>query len=132
MNNNECLSIYKMSTIIDAFSGIRSKAAIECAHFYKLKGIHYYTWNFRLFVFYSKITSICKTSTAYNPCIYVDMPLPYSLIPNTAKQFLDGNLLRNLLGILHTWNTVWFEQYSVQYCHVVYMHIFWFQNIFIT
>ena len=43
-----------------------------------------------------------KTSTTYNPYKYFDTPLPYSLRTNTATQFLGQNLLRNLLGILHT------------------------------
>ena len=52
------------------------------------------------------------------------MPLPYSLITNTATQFLGGNLLRNLLGILHTGNTVWFEQCSINYLNLIYIYIY--------
>ena len=98
---------------------------------YTLKCIHYYSCNFRLFMFYYKSNSMYKTFTTCNPCIYVDTPLSYSLITNTATQFLGGNLLRNLLGILHTWDTVWFEQYSIKNFNVFYIHIFALKTYFL-
>ena len=64
--------------------------------------------------------------------IYVYTPLPYSLITNTATQFPNGNLMRNLLGILHTCDTMWFDPYSIKYLILTYMHIFRFENIFLT
>jgi hypothetical protein len=56
--------------------------------------------------------------------LYVDTPLTYSLITNTATQFLGGNLLQNSLGILHMWDTEWFEQYSIHYLNLINMHVF--------
>ena len=38
--------------------------------------------------------------------INADTPLPYSLIANTANQFLGRNLLRDSLGIVHAGNSV--------------------------
>ena len=105
-----------------------------CMHCRKLKCIHYSysSCNFRLFTFYYKSNPFCATCTTYNPCVYVDAPLPYSLITNIATQFLGRNLLRNLFEILHMWDTEWFEQYSINYFNVIHMHIFWFENIFLT
>ena len=37
-----------------------------CTHCRKLKGIHYYSCNFRLFTLYYKSDSICKTFTTYS------------------------------------------------------------------
>ena len=42
-----------------------------CMHGRKLKCIHYSSCNFRLFTFYHKSNSTCKTITTYNPCRYV-------------------------------------------------------------
>ena len=55
-----------------------------CTHCRKLIYIHYYSCNFRLSTFYYKSNSICKTFTTCDPCIYVDLPLSYSLITNTS------------------------------------------------
>ena len=121
-----------LSTVYCYFASDDQKCIHYCTHCRKLKCIHYYSCNIRLFTFYYKRDSICKAFTTYNPCICVDTPLPYSLITNTATQILGGNLLRNLFDIQHTWDTVWFEQYSIYYFNVVCMHIFWFENIFIT
>ena len=74
----------------------------------------------KLYMFYYKSDSICKTFTTYNPCRYDDTCLPYSLIKNTATQFLVGNLLRHSFDILHTWDTVQFEQYSINNLNVIY------------
>ena len=93
------------------FASDDQKCIHYCTHCRKLKCIHYSTCNFRLFTFHYKRDSICKTIKAYNPCIYADTPLPYSLITNTATVFLGGNLLRNLLGILNTCGTVCFDQF---------------------
>ena len=86
-----------------------------CAHCRKLKCIHYSSCNVKLFTLYCKSDSIFKTLTTYYPCRYVDMPLSYSLITNTATQSLGRYLLRNLLGILQMCNSVWYEQYSINY-----------------
>ena len=51
---------------------------------------------------------------------------------NTARQFLGGNLSINSWAIFYACNTVWYEKYSIKYFHQIYMHIFSFQNIFIT
>ena len=82
--------------------------------------------------FTTNVTPSVRPSQTYNPCVYVDAPLPYSLITNIATQLFGRNLLRNLCDILQTWDTEWFEQYSLSYWNVIYMHIFWFENIFIT
>ena len=86
-----------------------------CTHDRKLKCIHYYSCTFRLFTLYYKSGSIYETFKIYNPCRHVDTPLSHSMIPNTATQYLGRNLLRNLLGILQTCNTVCYEQYSINY-----------------
>ena len=101
-------------------------------HCRKLKCIHYSSSCFRLFTLYYKNDSFCATCTTYNPGVYVDAPLPYSLITNIATQFLGGNLLRNLFDILHLWDTECYEQYSISYFNVIYMCIFWLENIFLT
>ena len=80
----------------------------------------------------TNVTPSVRPSQTYNPCVYVDAPLPYSLITNIATQLLGGNLLRNLFDIRQTWDTEWFEQYWINYFNVIYMHIFWHQNIFLT
>ena len=51
-----------------------------------------------------------------------------SLNLSTASQFLVGNLSRNLLGILHTGDTVWDEQNSINYFNLIYIHIFCLQT----
>ena len=68
----------------------------------------------------TKATLSVRSSQTYNPCIYVDTPLPYSLITHTATQFLGRNLLRNLLGILlQRCNIEWFEQYSISHMNCI-------------
>ena len=89
-----------LSTLYCYFASDDQKCINYCMHCRKLKCIHYYSFNFRLFIFDHKSDSICKTIKAYNACIYVDTPPPYSLITNTATQFLGRNLLRNSLCIL--------------------------------
>ena len=113
-----------LSTFYSYFASDALKCINYCMHCRKLKCIHYYSYNFRLFAFYYKSNSICKTFTAYNPCRYVDMPLAYSLMVNTTTQFLGRNLLRNLFGILLMCNIVWFQQYSINYLSLIYMNIF--------
>ena len=83
-----------------------------CMHCRKLIRIHYSLCNYRLFTFHYKRDSICKAFTTSNPWIFVNTPLPYSLITNTATQFLGGNLLRNSLCILQTCDIERLEQYS--------------------
>ena len=82
--------------------------------------------------FTTNVTPSVRPSQSYNPCVYVDAPLPYSLITNRATQLLGGNLFRNSFDIRQTWDTKWFEQYWINYLNVVCMHIFWLQNIFLT
>ena len=53
-----------------------------------------------------------------------DTPPPYSLIANSATQFLGGNLLGNSLGIVYTCNSVCIEQYRIKYLNLEYMHVF--------
>ena len=65
-----------------------------------------------------------RPSQTYNPCVYVDAPLSYSLMTNTATQLLGGNLLKNLFDIQQMWDTEWFKQYSINYLYVTYMHVF--------
>ena len=89
-----------LSTLYCYFASDDQKCINYFMHCSKLKCIHYSLSNSRLFTFHYKRDSICKTIKAYNACIYVDTPLPYSLITNTATQFLGRNLLRNSLGIL--------------------------------
>jgi hypothetical protein len=82
--------------------------------------------------FTTNTTPSVRPSQTYNPCVYVDVPLPFSLMTNIATQLLGRNLLRNLFDILHSWDTELFEQYSINYLNVIYMYIFWFEMIFIT
>ena len=89
---------------------------------------------FRHFLFNYKNYSFCASFTTYNPSIYIDTPLPYPLITSTSTQFLGRNLLQNLFGILHTCDTVWFEQYSknnlnlIEACILIPEHIFYLQG----
>ena len=75
-----------LSTFYFYFTSDARKCINYCMHCRNLICIHYYSFNFRLFIFDHKGDSICKTIKAYNPCIYVDTPLPYSLITNTDTQ----------------------------------------------
>ena len=121
-----------LSTFFKYFASDPWRCINYCAHCKKIEVHHYYSCNLRLFTLYYKCYSIYKTFTTYIPCRYVDTPLSYSMIKNTATQLLSRNLLRNLLGMIHTCNTLWFEQYSISYFNLIYMHIFWIPNIFIT
>ena len=107
------------STFYYWFASDDQKCINYCTHCRKLKCIHYYSFNFRLFMFYYKSDSICKTITSYNTFIYFDTPLLYCLITNTVTQFLGGNLLRNLLCLLQMHNTMRIEQYSMHYLNVI-------------
>ena len=77
------------------------------------------TWNaFIVHLILDFLHLTTKTTPSVRPSqhpihedIYVDTPLPYSLITNTATQFLGRNLMRNLLGVLHMCNTVWFNPF---------------------
>ena len=75
-----------LSTFYSCFASDARKCINHCMHCRNLKCIHYYSFNFRLFIFDHKSDSICKTIKAYNACIYVDTPLPYFLITNTEIQ----------------------------------------------
>ena len=101
-----------LSTFYCYFAPDDQKCINSCMHCWKLKCIHYSS-NFRFFTFYYKRDSFCATCTTYNPCVFVDVPLPYSLITNKTTQFLGGNLLRNSWGILQKCDIEWFEQYSM-------------------
>ena len=75
------------------------------------------------------MTPSVRPSQTYNPCVYVDAPLPYSLITNVVTQFLGGNLLKNSFDIRQTWDTEWFKQCSINYLYAIYMHINSLSNI---
>ena len=79
-----------LATVLSTFYFYCTSDARKCIHYCmhcrKLICIHYYSFNFRLFIFDHKSDSICKTIKAYNPCIYADKPLPYSLITNIDTQ----------------------------------------------
>ena len=104
-----------LSTYYFYFASDAWKCIHYCIHCRKSKCIHYYSCNFRLFTFYYNSDSIWKTFTKYNTCRYADLPLSYSLIRNTATQFLVGNLSRNLLGILHMCDRMWGDITIVRY-----------------
>ena len=56
-----------------------------------------------------------------------------SLISKVSHTIFGGNLLRNSLGILHMYDALWYEQYSINNLNlIIYVHKFWFQNIFIS
>ena len=74
--------------------------------------------------FTTNVTPSVRPSQTYNACLYVDAPLPYSLITNIATQLLGGNLLKNSFDIRQTWDTEWFKQCSINYLYAIYMHIF--------
>ena len=75
-----------LSTFYFYLTSYARKCINYCMHCRHLKYIHYYSFNFRLFIFDHKSDAICKTIKAYNAFIYVDTPPPYSLIPNTDTQ----------------------------------------------
>ena len=60
-----------LSTFYSYFAYDAWKFINYCKHCRKLKCIHYYSCHFRLFMFYYKSNSICKTITACNTCIYI-------------------------------------------------------------
>ena len=72
-----------------------------------------------------------RPSQTYNPSIYIDVPLPYSLITNIATQLLGQNLLWNSSCVLHMCHTVWFEHNSLNNFNLMHMHVLWFYNKFI-
>ena len=104
-----------LSTFYFYFASDYQKCINLCKNCRKLKSIHYYSCNFRLFMLHYKHNFICMAFPKNKPCIYSDKPLPFSLITNTGTQFLGGNLFRNLLCILQMCNIEWFEQYSINY-----------------
>ena len=120
-----------LSTFYCYFASDDQKCINYCTHCRKLKCIHYYSCNFRLFTIHYERDSICKAFTTYNPCIFADTPLLYSLITNIATQLLGGNLLKNSFDIPRKWDTEWFKQCSINYLYAMYMHIFWLENIFL-
>ena len=75
-----------LSTFCFYFTSDAQKCINYCMHCRNLIFIHFYSFNFRLFIFDHLGDSICKTIKAYNPCIYADTPLPYSLITNIDTQ----------------------------------------------
>ena len=75
-----------LSTFYCYFAPDDQKCINSCMHCWKLKCIHYSS-NFRFFTFYYKHDSFCATCTTYNPCVFVDVPLPYSLITNKTTQY---------------------------------------------
>ena len=106
-----------------------------CLHCRKLKCIHFYTFNFRKITFDHKSDSMSKTIPVYCQCGYKCWytPLPYSLIANTATQFLGGNLLGNLLGIVKACDSVCvLSNILKKDLNLVYMYIFWLENKSIT
>jgi hypothetical protein len=77
-----------LSTFYFYFTSDARKCINCCMHCRNLKCIHYYSFNFRLFIFDHKgdSNSNCKTIKAYNSCVYTNAPHPYSFITNTDTQ----------------------------------------------
>ena len=127
-----------LSTFYCYFASDAWKCINYCTHCRKLKCIHYYSCNFRLFTFCYRSDSICKAFTTYNPCWYV-----YRLICWYAPSiFLDNKYSYTISWRESLEKLVRYTTYR-QYCVVwamfnklfesdIYIHIFWFQNIFIT
>ena len=92
-----------LSTFYIYFASNAWKCIHYCTHCRKLKSIHHYSYNLETLHFTTKNNSFCKTFTTYNPSKIVDTPLPYSMITDTATQFLGRNLWQNSLGWVTTY-----------------------------
>ena len=114
------------------FASDDRKCIHYCTHCRKLNAFIILHVILDFLCFTTNVTPSVRPSQIYNPCVYVDAPLPCSLIANTATQLLGGNLLRNSFDIRQTWDTEWFKQYTIKYIYVRHMHIFWLDNIFLT
>ena len=122
-----------LSTFYCYFASDDRKCINYCSHCRKLKCIHYYSFNFRQNTFYHKSDSICKTIPTYCPCRYKYWyTSSIFLHSNTATKFLGVQLLGNSLYRVYSCKFVYIVQHWIKYLNLVYLHISWFENKYIT